>query len=204
MLAWIAQQVLQARTLQRTGDQQATRLVGGLAKNTRSEACRDAILFITHWLLGDSARRGHLNAIQLAMLLNALSKWPAHDDAKSLVLQLADFLASTPQQLQALDGQGVADVNVNLRPAGANSPGDFKIQFHTAQSLSTKLKLHRDYEKVRELPLANTRDERDEARVDFDADRERRLKTMRDATALVERPQGIETLISFDHYLDTP
>ncbi len=108
-LAWIAQQVLQARTLQRTGDQQATRLVGGLAKNTRSEACRDAILFITRWLLGDSARRGRLNAIQLAMVLNALSKWPAHDDAKSLVLQLADFLASTPQQLQAMDGQGVAN-----------------------------------------------------------------------------------------------
>ncbi|MBT1537504.1 Type III effector protein (Skwp5) [Ralstonia solanacearum] len=95
-----------------------------------------------------------------------------------------------------------AGVNVTLRLAEAQAPGDFEIQFHTAHSLSTKLKMHKDYEKVRELPPAGTRNSPDEASADFDAERERRLKKMRDAAALVERPQGIETLIPFDHYQD--
>ncbi|WP_055327024.1 XopAD/skwp family type III secretion system effector [Ralstonia solanacearum] len=95
-----------------------------------------------------------------------------------------------------------AGVNVTLRLAEAQAPGDFEIQFHTAHSLSTKLRMHKDYEKVRELPPAGTRNAPDEASADFDAERERRLKKMRDAAALVERPQGIETLIPFDHYQD--
>lgn len=95
-----------------------------------------------------------------------------------------------------------AGLNVNLRLADASAPGDFEIQFHTAHSLSTKLKMHRDYEKVRELPPADARIDGDEAGLDFNAERERRLKKMRDAAALVERPQGIETLIPFDLYQD--
>ncbi|WP_197326359.1 XopAD/skwp family type III secretion system effector [Ralstonia solanacearum] len=95
-----------------------------------------------------------------------------------------------------------AGVNVTLRLAEAQALGDFEIQFHTAHSLSTKLRMHKDYEKVRELPPAGTRNAPDDASADFDAERERRLKKMRDAAALVERPQGIETLIPFDHYLD--
>ncbi len=97
-----------------------------------------------------------------------------------------------------------AGVNVNLRLASGNLPGDFEIQFHTAQSLSTKLRGHKDYEKLRELPPASTHDGQDEASADFAAERERLLKKMRDAAALVERPQGIETLIPFDHYRDAP
>ncbi|MEZ0190487.1 XopAD/skwp family type III secretion system effector [Ralstonia solanacearum] len=97
-----------------------------------------------------------------------------------------------------------AGVNVNLRLASGNLPGDFEIQFHTAQSLSTKLRGHKDYEKLRELPFASTHDGQDEASADFAAERERLLKKMRDAAALVERPQGIETLIPFDHYRDAP
>ncbi|MCF1443844.1 XopAD/skwp family type III secretion system effector [Ralstonia nicotianae] len=108
-LAWIARQVLLARHLYRLGDRQATTLVGGLAKNTRSEACRDAILRLTGGLLGDNAMRGRLNAIQVPMLLNALSKWPTHDEAKSFVLQLADLMAPPSELLHALDGQGVAN-----------------------------------------------------------------------------------------------
>ncbi|MCL9845682.1 XopAD/skwp family type III secretion system effector [Ralstonia solanacearum] len=108
-LAWIAKQVLLARHLHQLGDRQAAMLAGGLAKNTRSDACRDAILRITGWLLGDAAMRGRLNAIQVPMLLNALSKWPAHDEAKSFALQLADLMAPPSQLLYALDGQGVAN-----------------------------------------------------------------------------------------------
>ncbi|RIJ86910.1 Type III effector protein (Skwp5) [Ralstonia solanacearum] len=108
-LAWIARQVLLTRHLHRLGDRQAAMLVGGLAKNTRSDTCRDAILRITGWLLGDDATRGRLNAIQVPMLLNALSKWPAHDDAKFFVLQLADLMAPPSQLFYALDGQGVAN-----------------------------------------------------------------------------------------------
>ncbi len=40
-------------------------------------------------------------------------------------------------------------MNVNLRLAGGNLAGDFEIQFHTAKSLSTKLRGHKDYEKLR-------------------------------------------------------
>ncbi len=108
-LAWIARQVLLARHLHRLGERQAAMLAGGLSKNTRSDACRDAILRITDWLLDDAATRGRLNTFQVPMLLNALSKWPAHDDAKFFALQLADLMAPPSQLLYALDGQGVAN-----------------------------------------------------------------------------------------------
>ncbi|MHA6879889.1 XopAD/skwp family type III secretion system effector [Ralstonia pseudosolanacearum] len=108
-LAWIAQQVVSAPQLYRLGDRQAARLVGGLAKNTRSEDCRKAILRLTDWLLGDAAMRGRLNAIQVPMLLNALSKWSTHDEAKSFALQLADLMAPPSELLYLLDGQGVAN-----------------------------------------------------------------------------------------------
>lgn len=68
-----------------------------------------------------------------------------------------------------------AGLNVNLRLAVGNLPGDFEIQFHTAQSLSIKLRGTRTT-KLRELPSANTHDEHDEAGTDFAAERERLLK----------------------------
>ncbi|MDB0567569.1 XopAD/skwp family type III secretion system effector [Ralstonia solanacearum] len=108
-LAWIARQVMLAPYLHRLGDRQAAMLVGGLAKNARSDVCRDAILRVTGWLLDDDATRERLNAFQVPMLLNALSKWPAHEDAKFFVLQLADLMAPSSQLLYALDGQGVAN-----------------------------------------------------------------------------------------------
>ncbi|MCP1131294.1 XopAD/skwp family type III secretion system effector [Robbsia andropogonis] len=109
-LTWIARQVLLERNLHRLSDREATTLVGALAKNTRSESCRDAILCLTGRLVENRSTLGRLNAIQVPMLLNALSKWPTHDDAKYFALQLADFLAATPKLRLAFDGQGVANV----------------------------------------------------------------------------------------------
>ncbi len=108
-LAWIARQVVHAPSLHRMGDKQGTMLAGGLSKNTRSEACRDAILRIAAWLLGDRALLGRLNAVQVPMLLNALSKWPTHDGAKSLALKLVGHMAWAHGLRHAMDGQGVAN-----------------------------------------------------------------------------------------------
>ncbi len=108
-LDWIARQALQARDLGRMGDWKAATLVGALAKNVRSEACRDATLRAVHGLLEDGTVRAKLGAVSVSMLLNALSKWPTHDDAKRLALQLADLLAATPRLRETLDKQGIAN-----------------------------------------------------------------------------------------------
>ncbi|WP_275761144.1 XopAD/skwp family type III secretion system effector [Ralstonia pseudosolanacearum] len=108
-LHWIAERAVQAQTLHPMGDRDGSRLVGGFAKNTRSDACRNAVLRIVHWLLGSSTVRARLDAIQVSMLLNALSKWPTHDDAKSLALQLAELLDAKPRLRAALDNQGIGN-----------------------------------------------------------------------------------------------
>ncbi|MHC6083021.1 XopAD/skwp family type III secretion system effector [Ralstonia solanacearum] len=151
-LAWIARQVMLAPYLHRLGDRQAAMLVGGLAKNARSDVCRDAILRVTGWLLDDDATRERLNAFQVPMLLNALSKWPAHEDAKFFVLQLADLMAPPSQLLYALDGQGVA----NSLNALSKWPGEARTEkpvLRMAERLVAEPDLLRS---MRELEVTNS------------------------------------------------
>ncbi|RLM27456.1 hypothetical protein BIY29_02085 [Brenneria alni] len=94
-----------------------------------------------------------------------------------------------------------AGLNINLHSDGA-VPGDFEIQFHTRSSLHNKLKTHKDYEKLRQLPDIPTGEHQDDVTIEFTARREQLQQRLRDAAALVKRPERIDNIPSFNRYVD--
>ncbi|WP_280920933.1 XopAD/skwp family type III secretion system effector, partial [Cupriavidus sp. AcVe19-1a] len=87
------------------------------------------------------------------------------------------------------EGTSYVGLNVNVRTRVEGEDADWEIQFHTRESLQAKQKTHRTYERLRQLsPDA--------------VPRETLEKELRDAAARVARPQGIETILSFDLYAE--
>ncbi|WP_246048900.1 XopAD/skwp family type III secretion system effector [Brenneria rubrifaciens] len=91
-------------------------------------------------------------------------------------------------------------LNINLHRSGTLQ-GDFEIQFHTSSSLHNKLKTHRYYEKLRQLPDIPPGVPLDEITTEFAAKREQLEQKMRDAASLVKRPERIENIPSFNRYI---
>nr|WP_232556752.1 hypothetical protein [Ralstonia solanacearum] len=128
-----------------------------------------------------------------------------------VVLEHDGFVAAVQSIMRQLQSQGLKVMRVNnsftvpdTTYAGLNmnlSSGahPFEIQFHTSGSLHIKQRTHRLYETLRRIGLSSATPSSNEQNPPA-SERESLQRQLRSAAANVQRPEGIETIVSVNHY----
>ncbi|WP_425332366.1 XopAD/skwp family type III secretion system effector [Ralstonia solanacearum] len=128
-----------------------------------------------------------------------------------VVLEHDGFVAGVQSIMRQLQSQGLKVMRVNnaftvpdTTYAGLNmnltsGTHHFEIQFHTSGSLRIKQRTHGLYEKLRRIGLSSATPSSNEQNPPA-SERESLQRQLRSAAANVQRPKGIETIVSVNHY----